>query len=176
MKLDISRLVRGLSQKESVNLEADFKKLSFHDQEYEILSPVKIEGSISKVGDDFELKADVNFKYKDNCARCLKELEEELYYDIDVILVKEGNSDEVSESESDVFFYDGEEVDVYELLVHTLEFVMPQKVLCSEDCKGLCAKCGANLNTDACNCNEMDEDEEDYIDPRFAKLKEMFKE
>ena len=47
-------------------------------------------------------------------------------------------------------------------------------VLCKEDCKGLCQGCGANLNIEACSCNESANDEE-IIDPRFAKLKDIFK-
>ena len=60
------------------------------------------------------------------------------------------------------------------IIEQTLDFNLPQKVLCDEDCKGLCPKCGANLNKETCSCSETASDE-DYIDPRFAKLKDLFK-
>ena len=44
---------------------------------------------------------------------------------------------------------------------------LPFKVLCQEDCKGLCKECGINLNTGECNC------EDKWEDPRFSVLKDI---
>ena len=51
---------------------------------------------------------------------------------------------------------------------------MHLQVICKEDCKGLCQECGANLNRETCSCSQIANDE-DEIDPRFAKLKDIFK-
>ena len=60
------------------------------------------------------------------------------------------------------------------IIEQTLDFNLPHKVLCNEDCEGLCPECGANLNKETCSCSETASDE-DFIDPRFAKLKDLFK-
>ena len=70
--------------------------------------------------------------------------------------------------------FDGQELDLVDIIEQTLDFKIPASVLCKEDCKGLCQGCGANLNIEACSCNESANDEE-IIDPRFAKLKDIFK-
>ena len=70
--------------------------------------------------------------------------------------------------------FDGQELDLVDIIEQTLDFKIPASVLCKEDCKGLCQGCGANLNIEACSCNESANDEE-IIDPRFAKLKDLFK-
>lgn len=176
MNLNISRLTRGLEQRQDLKLQVKFESIVFHNMEYKLASPVDINGSISRVGNDLKIKANIVFKYNDNCARCLKKLEEKLSYDIDTLLIRENFADEVSESESDVFFYEGEELDIYELLIHSLEFIMPAKVLCSEQCKGICPHCGVDLNLDTCDCENEKENEAHNIDPRFAKLQELLKD
>ena len=70
--------------------------------------------------------------------------------------------------------FDGQELDLVDIIEQTLDFKIPASVLCKEDCKGFCQGCGANLNIEACSCNESANDEE-IIDPRFAKLKDIFK-
>ena len=73
----------------------------------------------------------------------------------------------------DVFEIDSSEVNLMEIIESTLCFNMPQRILCSEYCKGICSGCGVNLNTEDCKCE--DSIDVDDIDPRFAKLKELLK-
>ena len=76
--------------------------------------------------------------------------------------------------EDDAFIYDGKELNLIDIIEQTLDFNIPARILCNDDCQGLCHECGANLNKQECSCSENANDEE-IIDPRFAKLKDIFK-
>ncbi|MCE9571609.1 MAG: DUF177 domain-containing protein [Deltaproteobacteria bacterium] len=80
--------------------------------------------------------------------------------------VEAGDSDglELEEDDLELFHYDGETIDLEPLIREQFVLAVPYAPLCREDCKGLCAQCGADLNTAPCAC-------ESPIDPRFAALK-----
>ena len=63
-----------------------------------------------------------------------------------------------------LFLFDGEEIDLTELIRDTLIINEPSQVLCQDDCKGLCVHCGANLNVSPCSCESF------VVDPRFARV------
>ena len=65
-------------------------------------------------------------------------------------------------------YFSGDVLDLAETLWDSVVLTLPMKYLCAEECKGLCAQCGANLNITTCDC------ESDYPDPRLAKLGELF--
>jgi uncharacterized protein len=73
---------------------------------------------------------------------------------------------DTNEEDPEVFLLEGDFADVGEII--TTEFIlnMDQRLLCSEDCKGLCEKCGANLNEGPCACKSD-------TDPRLAALGQL---
>ena len=73
-------------------------------------------------------------------------------------------------ADDEVILLDSGNIDLSEVTDRAFVGSIPIKYLCSEDCKGLCSVCGANLNRESCSC------EEDNIDPRLAKLKEFIKD
>ena len=119
-------------------------------------------------------KLDLNFSQKiDTINYCNNNYKLSSPINIEGFLVKEG-FDEDEFEDDDAIIFDGQELDLVDIIEQTLDFKIPASVLCKEDCKGLCQGCGANLNIEACSCNESANDEE-IIDPRFAKLKDLFK-
>jgi len=109
------------------------------------------------------------------CSRCLKNFE--LPFDESVSSVfmpktdfaEEGEEVELSGDDMDVQFYEGEEIDLFGPVRDQIALVAPMQPLCSEDCKGLCPKCGVDLNVENCGCQTME------IDPRLAALKKLIK-
>jgi uncharacterized protein len=65
-------------------------------------------------------------------------------------------------------FFQGDEISLSELVHDHILLALPMRIVCREDCRGLCVKCGKNLNQAACNC------EDDEGDPRLAVLKQLF--
>ena len=74
---------------------------------------------------------------------------------------------ELSEEDLEYGYYEGEIVDCDPLIYEQIVLQIPIKVLCTEDCRGLCPDCGTNLNLEACNCAS------DRVDERLAVLKKL---
>ena len=71
---------------------------------------------------------------------------------------------ELDGDDLDLDYYEGDAIDGLQLLAEQIILELPMKILCAEDCRGLCPKCGADLNHADCDC-EAD------ADPRWASLK-----
>ncbi len=74
-------------------------------------------------------------------------------------------ADDLDESD----YIDGYNFDVEQLIYNELLAGWPTKILCSEDCKGICSVCGQNLNEGACDC------EDTGLDPRMSVIRDVFK-
>lgn len=123
---------------------------------------VQVDGTIVCRSDVLELTAHMEGTFVTNCARCLKELTCPLSVDFSETLVQE--TEEIPDRDSVVVF-EGTSVDLSELVLSNLLLNLSYKYLCKEDCRGICPKCGADLNEKTCDCAE------DEIDPRWEMLK-----
>ena len=74
---------------------------------------------------------------------------------------------ELTEAEMSVSVFDGDAIDVDEIVKEQVLLAVPTRMLCREDCKGICPECGTDRNTGDCNCVAND------IDPRWAALKNL---
>ena len=104
------------------------------------------------------------------CDRCLEMFHRDLAISFQTFLAlppEDASEEEIElqEEDLDVAFRIGEEVDVLELVQEQVLLDLPMKRLCREDCKGLCPRCGGNLNQGACGCPE------EGGHPAFQKLK-----
>ena len=173
MQINLDKLIRREIDKIDLNFSQKIDTINYCDNSYKLTSPINVNGKVSNTNKGLYLDIDVDFTILDNCARCLDEVEVPIEYSIEGFLVKEG-FDEDEFEEDDAFIYDGKELNLISIIEQTLDFNIPARILCSDDCEGLCHECGANLNKQECSCSENANDEE-IIDPRFAKLKDIFK-
>lgn len=95
------------------------------------------------------------------CARCLEEFSSEVELRVCELFVGSGHD---AASEDDVYRVVGTEIDLEPMLRDAVALTLPLNPLCRSDCKGLCAKCGQELNRGSCDCKDDD------IDPRWADL------
>jgi uncharacterized protein len=103
------------------------------------------------------------------CARCLEEVPTHLHFDIDKTLdIKDGTIVDEEMEETDYLI--GFELDVDRFVYAEILVNWPMRVLCKEDCKGICKVCGMNLNSGACNCQRTE------LDPRMAAIQDIFKQ
>ncbi len=107
------------------------------------------------------------------CSLCLKRFERDVHWDIDYTLVPEQRfveekERELAPDELDVSFFTGDVIDTADILMEEFFLEMPIRFICREGCKGLCPRCGADLNQGECACPR-----ERPVDPRLAKLKEL---
>ena len=111
------------------------------------------------------------------CDRCLTEVPTKLHLVIDKkfpieVPERENLSFYESDEEDDAFeqseYMDGCQLDVDRLVYGEILLTWPGKVLCKKDCKGICSKCGANLNQTDCGCDRS------APDPRMAAFQDVF--
>lgn len=95
------------------------------------------------------------------CARCLEEVPEAMKVDVCELFTSPGRPGPVDEA---AYRVSGEEIHLEQMLRDSCVLALPFTPLCSEECRGLCASCGQNLNEGACDCTEED------TDPRWAPL------
>lgn len=115
-----------------------------------------------------DIKADVELQ----CSRCLKDFKLTMTIPFDVVYnpvdeLKNEERYELKQDELDMGFYSGDELDISELIKEQIILNIPMKPLCNELCKGICLKCGADLNYDKCSCGEKE------IDPRLEILQKF---
>ena len=168
MQIDILTIKGKRNAQLELNFTETLQEMGTHLGNLELKEPINLKGSITNLGNCFVLKADIKTKVKMNCSRCMKELEHEV--DIPILERFIGDkADEVGQEDDEVWFFEGNVIDLNDVVISNISLNMPMKILCSDDCKGLCPKCGQDLNESDCGCDTTE------IDPRFAKLSELFK-
>ncbi|MFH1117985.1 MAG: DUF177 domain-containing protein [Pseudomonadota bacterium] len=137
----------------------------------------RIKGHVRLIesGESLLLSARVRTTLHLSCFRCLAEFDSDHEIDVDLVVRRkemEGAENEhLDDSTANEVWTEGPELDLGTLLAQEFLLDVPMKPLCTEDCLGLCARCGALKGSKECTCREQDE-----IDPRWqvlAKLKEQ---
>jgi len=139
--------------------------------DFSFSSPVAAHLEVSKRGRSIFISGDIKTKVHFNCGRCLKEFD--LPFDTDFASYYERGTEtekekELHSADMDVNFISGDTLDTTELLLGQISLELPLQPLCIETCKGLCPKCGADLNLGECGCGDHDK-----ADSKFAKLKDF---
>ena len=101
------------------------------------------------------------------CDRCLKPVKQQVELDFErEVLAPELITDD--DTKEDQHFVEDYEMDIEALLLEELQLSWPSKILCDDDCKGICKKCGKNLNEGTCECDDF------VPDVRLANLMDIF--
>ncbi|HKJ68773.1 MAG TPA: DUF177 domain-containing protein [bacterium] len=101
------------------------------------------------------------------CHRCLSEFDYPFDLELGALITFERRKEFEGEGGIIVVSPQSDEIDITKYISDTIVLDIPYKILCKEDCRGLCSSCGTNLNYDTCDCTQ------DTIDPRWEKLKEL---
>jgi len=131
---------------------------------YPVSEPVKAEGTIRNTAGVLVMKGDITTTIHGTCDRCASDFDRDVLIPLDVVLVTEMANEE-NEDEW-VFPLEGDSADLDDIVRNVFVLNLDSKLLCKEDCKGLCHRCGKNLNKGPCNCQKE-------LDPRFAALKQL---
>ena len=159
--LDISKLLSGETEK----IDFDLGPLPFPEGNEEIsVSSLTFSGVAKDVSGFPRLIGKVCGTFCAPCGRCLAPVKEEFAIEIDFSVV---TSD--TQSEEETVLAQGQKIDLGSLAVETVLLNLPLRLLCKEDCKGLCPKCGKDLNGGDCECDHKE------IDPRLQGLADFFK-
>lgn len=164
MKLDVSELLKKERANKELHLEINEEKLYDGSEYIDLLEPIKLDGTLSKLGDILTLNGTIHTVLELTCSRCV----EKFSYPIDMTIKEKLTTNDKENKDDDLIFINSDTIDITEIIENNIILTLPIQRLCKEDCKGLCHQCGANLNLSTCHCKNDD------IDPRLAKLKDLF--
>ena len=131
---------------------------------YPVTEPVMASGTVRNTAGVLMMKGDLTTTIHGTCDRCARDFDRDIRFPIDVVLVSE-MADEENEDEW-VFPLEGDSADLDDIVRTVFVLNLDSKLLCREDCKGICQRCGKNLNDGPCGCQKE-------LEPRFAALKQL---
>ncbi len=138
---------------------------------YSFSSPVKAQLAVNKTANEVMVTGSYSVELELECSRCLQGVKQAQEFPISVVYhpADEIGSEKhgLHDDEMDMGFYSGEELELQELITEQILLNVQMKPLCKEECKGICPKCGIDLNHGTCACVQKE------IDPRLEVLKKL---
>ncbi len=165
MYISLDKLIEKKQSQVKINETIDINEINANGRKLKFTKPIYVVGNIYVTDNGIFIHADIEYEVINKCDRCLKEYKENSKAIMSGKIINK--DDKNNEDEEQIFFSKNEEFNLDEAIKTTIIFSEPMKTLCKEDCKGLCQKCGKNLNEGPCECEHED------IDPRLAKLKDL---
>ena len=163
MLLGLSKIIDCPGASVTFSTSVDLSDLCY-GVSYPVSEPVLAAGTVRNTAGVLVMSGSIETTIHGTCDRCASDFDREVHFPIDVVLVTE-LADEENEDEW-VFPLEGDSADLDDIVRTVFVLNLDSKLLCKEDCAGLCCRCGKNLNDGPCNCQKE-------LDPRFAALKQL---
>ena len=163
MLLGLSKIIDSPGASVAFSTSADLSDLRY-GLSYPVSEPVLAQGVVRNTAGVLLMKGNITTTIHSTCDRCAAEFDRKIDFPIDVVLVTELSNEE-NEDEW-VFPLHGDSADLDDIVRTVFVLNLDSKLLCSDDCKGLCPRCGKNLNDGPCLCQKE-------LDPRFAALRQL---
>ena len=163
MLLDLSKIIACPGASVSFSTSLDLSDLRYGNC-YPVSEPVQAEGSVRNTAGVLVMTGKIFTTIHGVCDRCATDFTSGVEFPLDVVLVTELSNEE-NEDEW-VFPLEGDSADLDDIIRTVFVLNMDSKLLCKPDCKGICCRCGKNLNHEACSCQKE-------LDPRFAALRQL---
>lgn len=167
MMIDLSSV--GTTPKK-IDLTFDPSEIDLEPEDGTLVGKIRFCGETQRVGGKAHIRGTITSDISLNCARCLEPVAKHIKVLFDDVFLDASEAPDADELEVGVDELDESpveagKIDIVEVLREQILLALPDRVFCTEDCKGLCPKCGANRNLIDCKCAD------DEIDPRWAALK-----
>jgi uncharacterized protein len=161
MRLNLRDIIHAPGSSIPFEFEMDLTQLELYGQQ-PVAEPVRVRGIVRNMAGALQLEGTASSRLHLTCDRCGKPFLREKSVPLDTLLATELEDEENDE----IVLLDGTELDLDDLAQTEFILGMDTKNLCSEDCKGLCPRCGADLNLGPCGCKPE-------ADPRLAALAQL---
>ena len=148
-------------------------EVELDEENASLASVATVKGSARRRGEEVRLRGDIKAEIEVACDRCLAVVRVPLEVEFDTAFIPRekvaGKTENVELLTEDMGLaaYDGDAVDLDELVREQILLALPSRRLCREECKGLCPTCGADLNAGRCACEQRE------VDPRWSALAEL---
>lgn len=160
MRLKIGDREEALGFKDGFSFEATAEDLDVSEADARFRGPLVVEGTLENTGGSFRVSGEVRATRVFVCDRCLAATEAQERYPF------EENFHRGSSADDEEGFGDSG-INLVPLAHDAILTALPIRNLCRPDCKGLCPRCGADLNQDDCGCDR------EVVDPRLEVLKDL---
>lgn len=177
MKVDLWSILEGGAEVLKFEDKLQEKNFKLNERDIEITEPIVYKGEIYKVGKDLIINIDIKYQYKEKCNRCLDISSKSIKTSLSAKLeedqeeaeeIRDGDYSMDDGGYENIVYYKDKTLVLDDYIIEQVLLSLPMKTICKDSCKGLCSKCGKNLNTGQCECVHED------IDPRLEKLKDLF--
>lgn len=167
MKVDILQAKKIFGSQEMFEFVTSTEKLDLEGEGPWISNEIKVTGELTNNGRVLKIKGVIHATAKHQCNYCL----EDFITPMEIPFSDNYQDESMKEidDETDLAYYNGDEIDIADLVRESMILAEPLRVVCSKSCRGLCPQCGINLNVSKCSCNY------DVIDPRLAVLSKLLK-
>jgi uncharacterized protein len=150
---------------ESISVKGSLDASRFkrpEDADIVFSSAIGYELTVRKAGDGIWVSGPVHADLSLTCDRCLEQFAFSVTSRLDIELLPKpphapGAAEvELKTEEMNVYYFEGDEIDLDPYVFEEVMLNMPIKTLCSESCRGMCPGCGVNLNVEACRCEKKE--------------------
>ncbi len=163
MLLGLSQIIDRPGESLSFSASVDLSDLRYSNC-YPVSEPVVATGTVRNTAGVLVMRGNLRTTIHGVCDRCAADYDSDVEMPIDVVLVQELSNEE-NEDEW-VFPLEADSADLDDIVRTVFVLNFDSKLLCRPDCKGICCRCGKNLNDGPCDCQKEP-------DPRFAALKQL---
>lgn len=157
MMIELESLLQGGCERIVLDETFDFSKEHL-DGVFPFQTPVHVAGDIVNRAGVVTMRAAADCIMRFVCDRCAADAERRLHVPMEHILVSALQNDD--DGDAYILVPDGK-LDLLQLTLEDVFLFLPSKLLCKDDCRGICPQCGKNLNEGPCGCKKE-------IDPRLA--------
>ncbi|HSB27219.1 MAG TPA: DUF177 domain-containing protein [Pyrinomonadaceae bacterium] len=169
MRIELANLEEGRGEYAQVYQPQD---LDLSDERVTLCGSTSVAGTVRRVGSEAFVDGHLDSCVEVACDRCLKPIEVPVSSDFSLEYITGGDYEESQTAEltdevMSVSVFDGETIDLDEIVEEQILLAVPTRSLCKADCLGICPKCGADRNLGDCGC------EDENIDPRWSALKDL---
>ena len=152
MKLDITKGIQRKGVDVPFDLEDTWGEDHWNGDTIAYIRPVSFSGTYMLADETVIVRGIARAVIESPCARCLAATETSVEAEVEEAFIRDKG--EVRAADDDQYMYSGHVLELDEAVRTALLLEMPSRVLCKEDCKGLCDQCGANLNINECSCQK----------------------
>ena len=152
MKLDITKGIQKKGVDVAFELTDVWGEDHWNGDTIAYIRPVSFSGTYMLADETVIVRGIARAVIESPCARCLKPTETEIEAELDEAFIRD--TGEEREEDDDQYMYSGHVLELDEAVRTALLLELPSRILCKEDCLGLCDQCGADLNINACSCQK----------------------
>jgi len=136
-------------------------ELVLSDPEARLTGPAQIQGKVERRGNEVEVRGELRAGVEVGCGRCLKPVQIPVSAVFDerftpAVSWRAEELHELTEEDLNLSVFDGEAIDLDDLVREEILLAIPGHVLCREDCQGLCPGCGIDRNVSSCQCEALE--------------------